>query len=110
MTIKSVKAMTFWNEKIWYCPDCLLVCKQQAWLSPKEWQVLTLTEKIELATSGKKNKHWVKLFCKICEKFKHTTADCFKNPINQKLDDILQNQNIVVASEEDKDGDEGYDA
>ena len=23
------------------------------------------------------------MFCNICQKFNHTTADCFKNPANQ---------------------------
>ena len=67
--------------------------------------MLTLTEKMVLASSGKKHKHREKLFCKICEKFNHTTAECFKNPIRRKLDDMLVN---IAAASEDKYGDEGH--
>ncbi len=33
--------------------------------------------------SNKKHKQRRKMFCNICQKFNHTTADCFKNPANQ---------------------------
>jgi hypothetical protein len=103
MSIKSVKATAFRHEKLRYCPDWSASNKPGR--PKKSDKVLTLTEKMVLASSGKKRKRQVKLFCKICEKFNHTTADCFKKPINRKLDDTLQN--IAVASEEDEDGDEG---
>ena len=66
--------------------------------------MLTLTEKMVLVSFGKKRKHRVKLFCKICEKFNHITAECFKNPIYRNLDEMLV---TVAAASEDKDGNEG---
>jgi hypothetical protein len=33
--------------------------------------------------SNRKHKRRRKMFCNICEKFNHTTADCFKNPANK---------------------------
>ena len=102
MLIKSVKAMAFRNKKLRYCPDWSASNKPGH--PQKSDKVLTLTEKMVLASSGKKRKRQAKLFCKICEKFNHTTAECFKNPINRKLDDTLV---TIVAASEDEDGDEG---
>jgi hypothetical protein len=88
MTIKMVKAVARPNEFLRYCPD---------WSTPKKSgrpkksdKVLTVTEQIALASSKKKRKRWVKLFCEICHKFNHTTLQCFKNPINCNLDVILE--------------------
>ena len=67
---------------------------------------MTLTDKMELASSSKKRKCQVKLYCKICEKFNHNTAQCYKNPINRKLDDTLGE--ISVADDNEDDGGEGY--
>ena len=66
---------------------------------------MTLTDKMELASSSKKRKRQAKLYCKICEKFNHNTAQCFKNPINRNLEDTLGE--ISVASN-NKEGGEGY--
>jgi len=45
-------------------------------------------EHFEMA-SNKKRKRKVKMFCKICEKWNHTTLQCFKNPNNCKLNKTL---------------------
>jgi hypothetical protein len=102
ISIKGVKATAFKNKKLRYCPDWSASNKPGH--PKKSDKVLTLTEKMVLASSGKKRKRRVKLFCKICEKFNHTTAECFKNPINRKLDETLV---TVAAASEDEDGDEG---
>jgi len=44
------------------------------------------------------------MFCKICEKWNHTTLQCFKNPNNCKLDKTLEAVDEKVDGE---DGDEG---
>ena len=61
---------------------------------------------MELASSSKKRKRQTKLYCKICEKFNHNTAQCFKNPINRNLDDTLVE--IVNDSNNEEGGEEGY--
>ena len=61
---------------------------------------------MELASSSKKRKRQVKLYCKICEKFNHNTAQCFKNPINRNLDDTLVE--IVNDSNNEEGVEEGY--
>ena len=54
--------------------------------------------------SNKKRKRRVKMFCKICEKWNHTTLQCFKNPYNCKLDKTIE---AVDEKWDDEDGDEG---
>ena len=67
---------------------------------------MTLTEKMEKASSSKKHKCQAKLYCKICVKFNRNTAQCFKNPINRNLDDTLVE--ILDASNNEEGGEEGY--
>ena len=61
---------------------------------------------MELASSSKKRKRRAKLYCEICHKFNHNTMDCFKNPINCRLDDTLDLVDLV-DEKGDQDGDEG---
>jgi len=64
---------------------------------------MTVMDHIKVA-SNKKRKHRVKMFCKICEKWNHTTLQCFKNPNKCKLDKTLE---AVDEKVDDEDGDEG---
>jgi len=64
---------------------------------------MTVMDHIEVA-SNKKRKRRVKIFCKICKKWNHTTLQCFKNPNNCKLDKTLE---AVDEKWDDEDGDEG---
>ena len=59
-----------------------------------------------IKASDKKRKRRVKMFCKICEKWNHTTLQYFKNPNNCKLNKTLE---AVDENEkwDDEDGDEG---
>ena len=102
ISIKSVKATARRNEKLRYCPDWSASDKPGR--PKKNDKIMTLTDKMELASSSKKRKRQVKLYCKICEKFNHNTAQCYKNPINRNLDDTLGK--ILVASN-NEDGGEG---
>ncbi len=66
---------------------------------------MTLTDEMKLASSSKKRKRQNKLYCKICEKFNHNTAQCYKNPINRKLNDTLGK---ILVADNNEDGGEGY--
>ena len=56
------------------------------------------------STSRKKHKCTVNLFCKIHEKWNHSTLQCIKNPKNCKWDKTL---GAVDGMFQDEDGDEG---
>ncbi len=64
---------------------------------------MTVMDHIEVA-SNKKCKRRVKIFCKICKKWIHTTLQCFKNPNKCKLDKTLE---AVDEKVDNEDGDEG---
>ena len=100
MTIQMVKANSQPNEFLQYCPDWS--AKKKSGCPKKSDKVLTVTEIIELASSKKKSKRCPKLFCEICHKFNHTTLQCFKNPINNNLDVILEG--VQHGNDEDEEG------
>ena len=102
MSINTVKATARLDKKIRCCPDWSASDKPGR--PKKNDKIMTLTDKMELASSSKKRKRQNKLYCKICEKFNHNTAQCYKNPINRNLDDTLGK--ISVASN-NEDGGEG---
>ena len=87
MSINTVKATARLDKKLRYCPDWSASDKPGR--PKKNDKIMTLTDKMELASSSKKRKRQNKLYCKICEKFNHNTAQCYKNPINRNLDDTL---------------------
>lgn len=101
MSINLVKAIARPNEFLRYCPDWSAANKSGR--PKKSDKVLTLTEKMNLASSSKKRKRRAKLYCNICHKFNHNTMDCFKNPINCTLDDTLE----LVDDKLDQDDDKG---
>ena len=48
------------------------------------------------------------MFCKICEKFNHNTADCYNNPANKKRKTAKQQTTSEEEmSQSDEDGQEG---
>ena len=104
ISLTMVKAKVRPNEFIRYCPDWSTAKKSGR--PQKSEKILTLTDKMELASSSKKRKRRAKLYCKICHKFNHNTMDCFKNPINCRLDDKLDLVDLV-DEKRDQDGDEG---
>ena len=87
ISINTVKATARLDEKLRYCPDWSASDKPGR--PQKNDKIMTLTDKMALASSSKKRKRQNKLYCKICEKFNHNTAQCYKNPINRNLDDTL---------------------
>ena len=103
ISLTMVKATASPNEFLRYCPDWSVSDKPGR--PKKNDKIMTLTDKMEKASSSKKRKRQAKLYCKICEKFNHNTAQCFKNPINRNLDDTLGE--ISVASN-NEDWGEGY--
>ncbi len=78
--MNAIKANSNPEDNLHYCP---------AWTAEnkKGWPKKNIRQKsvIDLIeeSSNKKCKQKRKLFCNICQKFNHTTADCFKNPANQ---------------------------
>ncbi len=104
MSIKSVKATARHDEKLQYCPDWS--ARDKTGRPKKSDKIMTLTDKMKLASSSKKRKHQNKLYCNICEKFNHNTAQCYKNPMNRNLDDTLGK--ISVADNNKDEGGEGY--
>ena len=95
-----VKAVSRPNKFLRYCPDWSATKKSGH--PKKSDKVLTVMEIIEVASSKKKRKRHPKLFCEICHKFKHTTLQCFKNPINNNLDVILEG--VQHGNDEDEEG------
>ena len=97
----NVKLMAHKHGEMRYCPDWTAGGKRGR--PKKSDKVMTVMDHIELAT-GKKRKRRVKMFCTICEKWNHTTLQCFKNPNNCKLDKTLE---AVDEKLDNEDGDEG---
>ena len=102
MSINTVKATARLDEKLRYCPDWSASDKPGR--PKKSDKIMTLTDKMKLASSSKKRKRQNKLYCKICEKFNHNTAQCYKNPINRNLDDTLEE---ISVADNNQDGGEG---
>ena len=97
----NVKKVAYGHEEIQYCPDWTAGGKRGH--PKKNDKVMTVIDHIKVA-SNKKRKRRVKMFCKICEKWNHTTLQCLNNPNNCKLDKALE---AVDETLEDEDGDEG---
>ncbi len=81
----SLNALAQADDLVRYCPDWSAINKSGRHKNSDKQ--LTLSERIELASASKKRKRRVKFYRKICHKFNHNTADCFKNPINYILDE-----------------------
>jgi hypothetical protein len=97
-----LKATACQDEKLQYFPDSSASDKPGH--LKKSDKAMTLTDKMELASSGKKRKRQAKLYCKICDKWNHTTAKCFKNPINRNLENTLGNISVTSNDEEGEEG------
>ena len=87
ISMANVKLVAHRHGEMRYCPDWTAGGKRGR--SKKSDKVMTVMDHIEEA-SGKKRKRRVKMFCRICEKWNHTTLQCFKNPNNCKLDKTLE--------------------
>ncbi len=78
--MNAVKATSNPEDDLRYCPAWTARNKKAR---PKknthQKNVVDLIEEL----SNKKRKRRRKMFCNICQKFNHTTEDCFKNPANQ---------------------------
>jgi hypothetical protein len=82
ITIESVKATLKPEDDIHYCPAWSAANKKSC---PKKNACMkSIMDHIE-ESAKKKRKRKVKMFCKHCQKFNHTTEQChlLKNPINQ---------------------------
>ncbi len=56
-------------------------------------------------SSSKKQKRQKKMYCEICEKWNHTTEQCWKNPINRSLDSALEG-GLKAAGDDEEDLDQ----
>ncbi len=78
--MNAIKATSNPEDDLCYCP---------AWTegNKKGWPKKNIHQKsvIDLIEELSNNKHKQRrrMFCNICQKFNHTTADCFKNLANQ---------------------------
>ena len=102
ISMTSVKVTGRRDDKIQYCPDWSVGGKSGR--PKKHTKEMTVMDHIE-ASSKKKRKRRVKMYCKICEKWNHTTLECFKNPINCRLDDKLGE--VLEKRFQGEDGEEG---
>jgi hypothetical protein len=105
--ISSVKAKYGPNEKSKYCPDWSMGKKRGR--SKKREKQMTVMER-GAASSHKKCKRRVKMWCKICEKWNHTTLQCWKNTGNYVNRDLETSLDAIldVTSGDEKDGNEGH--
>jgi hypothetical protein len=55
--------------------------------------------------SGKKRKRTNRMYCLMCQKYNHNTADCNKNPLNQLITQSEENVVDLFASKSDGDDD-----
>ena len=104
----SLNALKKWAQRddtVRYCPDWSTANKSgRRKNSDKQ---LSVSERMELESAKKKRKRRVKLYCAICHKFNHNTAECFKNPINSTLDErSLDDDSGDVGEYKYDDGDE----
>jgi hypothetical protein len=107
INISSVIAKYRPNEKLKYCPDWSMGKKRGR--SKKRETQITVMER-GAASSHKKRKRRVKMWCEICEKWNHTTLQCWKNPgnyVNRELETSL-NAILDVTSGDEKDSNEGH--
>jgi hypothetical protein len=77
--------------------------------SKKRERQMTVMER-GAASLHKKRKRRVKMWCEICEKWNHTTIQCWKNPenyVNHKLEMSLDAV-LYLSSGDEKDGNEGH--
>ncbi len=78
--MNAIKATSNPEDDLCYCP---------AWTAGKKkgWPKKNICQKsvVDLIEKSSNNKCKLRrmMFCNICQKFNHTTADCFKNPANQ---------------------------
>jgi hypothetical protein len=89
------------KKRLQDCPDWS-VCEKPGHLK-KNTNHKTVMDHIEAASSGKKHKCQQKMFCKICQKWNHTTVQCYKNPVNRSsLDNSLKrvNDKVPINNEE----------
>jgi hypothetical protein len=107
INITSVKATYRQNEQLRYCPDWSVGNKRGR--SKKREKQMTVMER-GAESSQKKRKRRVKMWCKICKKWNHTTLQCWKNPENCNVNSSLWRREtsldavLKVTSGDEKDG------
>jgi hypothetical protein len=85
ISFNALKKVSQADDTVRYCPDWSTANKSGRRKNSEKQ--LSVSERMQLDSGKKKRKRRVKLYCAICHKFNHNTADCFKNPINCTLDD-----------------------
>ncbi len=94
--MNAVKATSNPEDDLCYCPAWTAGNKKgQPKKNTHQKSVADLIEE----SSSKKRKQRRKMFCNICQKFNHTTENCFKNPANQ-----LQTISKAMESEAEEGG------
>ncbi len=80
VSMNAIKATSNPEDDLCYCPAWTAGNKKgQPNKNIHQKSVIDLIEE----SSNNKRKRRRKIFCNICQKLNHTTADCFKNPANQ---------------------------
>ena len=78
--MKSVKTMSNPEDDLHFCPSWSAAKKKER--TKKNERIKSVMDHIKESVK-KKRKMRVRFFCKICQKFNHSTQDCWKNPSNQ---------------------------
>ena len=101
LSMVTMKKVAHKHEEMRYCPDWSTgdKCSQPN----KNDKVMTFMDHIK-ASSKKKHKRTVKLYCTIYEKCNPSTLQCVKNPLNCKLEKTFEAPDEMF---QDKDGDGG---
>jgi hypothetical protein len=78
--MNAIKATSNPDNDLCYCPTWTAGNKKGR---PKKNARQKSVVDLIAESSNKKHKRRKRMFCNICQKFNHTTEDCFKNPLNQ---------------------------
>ena len=93
--------MAYKHEEMRYCPDWS--AGEKCGHPKKNDKAMTVMDHIK-ASSKKKCKKMVKLYCMICKRWNHSTLQCLQNLLNCKLDKTFEEPDETF---QDKDGGEG---
>ena len=101
ISLNMVKTSTQADDRLRYCPAWITAKKKgRPKADVREKSVMDI---IEESAKKKKQSRRNNLFCNICFKHNHNTADCFQNPANK------QKASAKRMSEEEYPFDDDYD-
>ena len=79
ISLNTAKSLTNTDERLRYCPLWMSAKKKgRPKVNVCEKSVVDFIKELV----KKKQTRRMKIYCRICHKFHHNTADCFQNPTN----------------------------